>query len=129
MATVIRQQIDFPRAPARVYEALLDSRQFASFTGGRPANISPKAGGAFSMFDGHIVGRNVELKTDTRIVQAWRAINWPEGVYSIVRFDIAAHGTGARLTMEHTGFPPDAQEHLTDGWMKMYWEPLKKHLA
>ena len=49
----------------------------------RPAEINREAGGAFSLFKGHIIGRNVELIPNQRIVQAWRVVTWPEGAYSI----------------------------------------------
>jgi hypothetical protein len=39
------------------------------------------------MFGGDISGRNVELVPGRRAVQAWRSNAWPEGVYSIVRFE------------------------------------------
>ena len=88
-----------------------------------------KAGGAFSCFNGMITGRNVELIPNQRIVQAWRAGNWPEGVYSIVRFELNARGSNTKLTLDHAAFPDGAAEHLDGGWHKMYWEPLKKYLA
>ena len=128
-SATIRQTVTLPAAPARVYAVLLSANDFSAFTGGREASIDAKAGGAFSMFGGHITGRTVELNPDTRIVQAWRSKTWPEGHYSIVRFDIAAEGAGSTLTLEHSGFPVSEQAHLTEGWSKMYWEPLKKHLA
>jgi activator of HSP90 ATPase len=129
MSKPIHQEIEFKANPQRVYEALLDAKQFSQLSGGAPAEIDAKAGGAFSCFGGMITGRNVELKDGQRIVQAWRAGNWPDGTYSIVRFELAAHGAGSKLTFEHAGFPESMREHLDGGWHKMYWEPLKKHLA
>src|SRR5581483_8645098 len=84
--TAIHQEVDLPASPQRVYEALLDSKQFTDFSGGRVAVINRELGGTFSLFDGHIIGRNLELVPGRRIVQAWRVVPWPEGVYSIARF-------------------------------------------
>jgi activator of HSP90 ATPase len=62
-------------------------------------------------------------------VQAWRVTNmWPEGVYSVVRFDIEESGDSTTVTLTHTGYPEDAEEHLNPGWHKMYWDPLKAYL-
>ena len=119
----------FRASPTRVYDALLDSRQFSEFTGGAAAQINRDPGGAFSCFGGMITGRNVELVPDQRIVQAWRVGNWPEGVYSIVSFELKAQGANTLLTLRHVGFPERTGEHLESGWGKMYWEPLQKHLA
>ena len=75
----IHQEIDFNTSPQLLYETLLDANQFTAFSG-RPAEINREVGGAFSLFGGHIVGRNVELLPNHRIVQAWCVVTWPEGV-------------------------------------------------
>jgi activator of HSP90 ATPase len=129
MSTPIRQEVLFNGSPKRIYDALLDARQFSAFTGGAPAEIDSGAGGAFSCFGGMITGRNIELVPNQRIVQAWRASNWPEGIYSIVKFELDTQGTDAKLTLDQTGFPAGNAEHLEGGWHKMYWEPLRKYLA
>ena len=130
VSDAIRQQVTITASPSRVYQALLDARQFSAVTGGAPAEIDARPGGAFTAFGGMITGRNIELVPDRRIVQAWRVAHWPDGVYSIVRFEIEPSGPAAtRLTLYHTGFAEDAADHLASGWHKMYWEPLKKYLA
>ena len=129
MSASIHQVIQFTASAKRIYQALLDAKQFSQFTGGAPAQIDPAAGGAFSCFGGMIIGRNVELKPDARIVQAWRAGNWPEGVYSVVRFELTGEGAATTLTFDQSGFPEEQREHLDAGWHKMYWEPLKAYLA
>jgi activator of HSP90 ATPase len=129
MSDPIHQVVVIKADPRRVYDALLDSRQFSAFTGGAPAEIDPREGASFSCFGGMITGRNIELRPARRIVQAWRAGNWPEGVYSIVRFELEPEGSDTRLTLDHAGFPAGNADHLESGWPKMYWEPLKKYLA
>jgi uncharacterized protein YndB with AHSA1/START domain len=128
MADAIRQEVVFKASPKRVYDALLDSKQFSEFSGGAPAEISRDPGGAVSCFGGMITGRNIELIPNQRIVQAWRAGNWPEGVYSIVKFELKAQGSDAKLILHHSGFPESSRDHLESGWHRMYWEPLKKYL-
>ncbi len=125
--TTIHQEIDFNAPPARIYEILLDAKQFSAFTKDT-AEIQPTAGGAFRLFGGRIEGRNVELVPDQRIVQAWRPASWDPGVYSIVRFELVAHGSGTRIVFDHTGFPEDNWEHLNAGWPRNYWDPLRNYL-
>jgi activator of HSP90 ATPase len=125
--TSLRQEIDLTASPQRIYRILLDSKQFSAFTGA-PAEIHNEAGGAFSLFGNAITGRNIELVPDQRIVQAWRS-NWGPGVYSVVRFELKAHGSETHLVLDHTGFPEGAYEHLNAGWKEHYWEPLKKFLS
>jgi activator of HSP90 ATPase len=125
--TTIHFEIDYKTTPERIYHVLLDSKQFNSCTG-LAAEIDPKAGGAFRLFDGQIEGRNVELVPDRRIVQAWRPASWPAGVYSIARFELVAGAPGTRIVFDHSGFSEDKQEHLAAGWVDHYWEPLHKYL-
>jgi uncharacterized protein YndB with AHSA1/START domain len=127
-AKTIHQEVMFKAHPAKVYGALLDSKSFAAFTGA-PATIDAKVGGALSAFGGMITGVNVELVPGKRIVQAWRAGNWPEGIHSIVRFEFAEASGGTKLTLDHSGAPDGSEQMLEGGWHKMYWEPLAKFVA
>src|SRR5690606_35946696 len=97
--------------------------------GGRAAEISALPGGEVSLFGGDIRARNIELVPGRRVVQAWRSQAWPEGVYSIVRFELAAEGSGTRLVFDQAGHPAEAQPMLEGGWAKMYWEPMKAALG
>jgi len=128
-AKAIHQEEDFQASPQRIYEALLDAKQFQAFSGGRAAEIRREAGGTFSLFAGHIVGRNLELLPNRRIVQAWRVAPWPEGIYSIARFELRAQGPGTKVILDHTGFPPDLAEHLASGWQENYWQALRKYFG
>ena len=122
----IHQEIDFNTSPQLLYQALLDANQFTTFSG-RPAEINREVGGAFSLFGGHIIGRNVELLPNHRIVQAWRVVTWPEGVYSIAKFELKPNGSGTRLVFDHIGFPEGLHDHLAEGWESNYWMVLKKY--
>lgn len=125
MSDTIQQNITFEAGPERVYDALTDGAAFGAITGA-PATIDAIAGGAFSCFGGAIEGRNIELVRGKRIVQAWRVSGWPEGVFSVVRFDLAPRGSGAALSLHHAAFPDGAAEHLAAGWESNYWSALRK---
>jgi len=128
MSKTIHQEVTLKASPRQIYETLLDGKQFAAFTGA-PATIDNTVGGAISGFGGMITGINVELVPNQRLVQAWRAGNWGDGVYSIVRFELKADGGGTKLTLDHSGVPEGDEDHLDGGWHKMYWEPLAKSLG
>ena len=119
----IHQEVTFSATPARIYEALVDSKHFGELTGA-PASGASAEGASFSVFGGHITGRHVELVPGKRVVQAWRAKTWPEGLYSIARFELQAVGNTTRLVFDHDGFPDDMKEHLAKGWQSNYWEKL-----
>lgn len=138
---VIHQEVVFSVSRKRVYEALTDAKQFNKVVmlsaamqsgmapAGKPVEVSPEVGGAFSAFGGYITGRQVELVPNERIVQAWRAASWGPGQYSIARFELVEQGSGTKLVFDHTGFPPNQREHLAEGWKVNYWEPLEKYFA
>ena len=123
----IHQEISFEASPDAVYRALVDSTEHAAFTG-----ESAKIGGAgeeWSAYGGKIHGRTLELVPGRRIVQAWRAGNWGDGVFSVARFELRAEGQGTKLVFDQAGVPEDARAHIDGGWHKMYWEKLRKHLG
>jgi len=122
----IHQEVDFKASPKQLFEALLDTKQFSAFSG-MPAQIDRSVGGAFSIFDGHIIGRNLEVVPNQRIVQAWRVVDWPEGVYSIAKFEFKPQGTGTHVVFDHTGFPENLRDHLAEGWQSHYWDLLPKY--
>ncbi len=140
-AESIHQEVVFTATRKRVYEALTDAKQFEHVvqlsdamktrmpSGAPPTQISPEVGGAFSTFGGIIMGRQIELVPNERIVQAWRPAYWQPGVYSIVKFELADSGSGTKLVLDHKGFPDGDGQNLLKGWNENYWEPLKKFLS
>lgn len=130
----IHQEVYFGVAPGQLYQALLSSEQFSASTKksfamftASSAKIDAREGGSFSLFDGHIIGRILELVPDKRIVEAWRVVDWPDGAYSIARFDLEPKGTGTRLSFDHIGFPEGLKEHLDSGWRQHYWDALNRY--
>jgi activator of HSP90 ATPase len=139
-AESIHQERVFRASRNRIYDALTDARQFSKIVslsgamqsmppGAKAAEISREVGGAFSLFGGHIVGRQVELISNQRIVQAWRVVGWKPGDYSIAKFELIEQGAQTKLVFDHKGFPQGTAEHLASGWDEHYWEPLRRFLA
>ena len=126
--TSLHQEVDLKTTPQRVYDVLLDAKQFASCTG-MSAEIDPKAGGAFATFGGLIVGRTIEIVPAQRIVQAWRPTHWNAGIYSLVKFELKSHAPETTIILDHTSFPEGEYDSLTAGWKSHYWETLQKFLA
>jgi len=140
-AESIHQEPVFQASRKRVYEALTDARQFDKIgqlsgamqsgmaVGKKPTEIGRQVGGAFTLFGGHIFGRQVELEPYQRIVQAWRVVDWNPGIYSIVKFELTEQGSNTKIIFDHTGFPVGKAQHLAEGWTANYWEPLRKYLS
>ena len=140
-AESIHMEPVIPASRKRVYDALTDAKQFneivkisAAMKAGMikdvsPVEISREPGGAFKLFGGFIIGRQLELVPNERIVQAWRVSYWDAGAFSITKFALAEEGTGTRIIFDHAGFPKGDGENLVAGWKGNYWEPLAKFLA
>ncbi|HEY2860531.1 MAG TPA: SRPBCC domain-containing protein [Terracidiphilus sp.] len=134
----IHQEASCKASRKRVFDALTDTRQFDKITqiamgttslGNQPTAISGELGGVFTLFGGHIIGRQIELVQDERIVQCWRVVDWPAGIHSIAKFELVEEGSGTKIVFDHTGFPQGLGRHLADGWKSHYWVPLEKYLA
>jgi uncharacterized protein YndB with AHSA1/START domain len=139
-AESIHQENLFKAGRERIFDVLTETSQFdriihigtggdLSGLGNKPTAISRDEGGAFTIFGGHIIGRQIELVPGQRIVQAWRVVDWAPGIYSIAQFELVQQGAGTKIVFDHTGFPQGLGEHLAAGWRSHYWEPLEKYLA
>jgi activator of HSP90 ATPase len=124
MSKTIEQIITFKASPHDVYEALMDSKKHTAFTGGK-AKISRLVGGKIMAYDNYITGKNIELVPDEKIVQDWRAVDWPEDYFSRITFVFTAIPEGTRLDFTHTDLPEGTEEEFTQGWIDNYWEPMK----
>lgn len=69
---------------SNLYEILMDENRWKGFTQSN-AKISKEVGGEFSIFDGSVTGKNLELQNGKLIVQNWRFGNWPDGIQSKVK--------------------------------------------
>jgi activator of HSP90 ATPase len=127
MGKTIRQKVTFKTEPHEVYEALMDSKKHAAFTGGE-ARISRQVGGKFSIYGGDIEGKNLELVPDQKIMQSWRYSDWEEGHYSTATFALEKVEKGTRLIFTQTDVPDEHYEDIKQGWKDYYWQPLKEML-
>jgi len=128
MTKEIKHQVVICAPTAEVFEALMDSRKHAAFTGER-ASMSRRAGSAFRCYGSYITGFNLEIERDKCIVQAWRSRDWPKGTYSIVTFALSRMAGGkTKLRFTQVGVPANDYARKNAGWRTHYWEPLKRYL-
>jgi activator of HSP90 ATPase len=125
MAKIIKQIVTFKASPEAVYNALMDQKLHARFTG-ENAKINNKIGGKFSVYGGYAEGQNLELIVGKKIVQTWRASDWADGVYSTVSFVFAKNGKNTKMTFTQTGVPIDQIKSIEQGWKDYYWTPMKE---
>ncbi len=127
MAKTIRQSVTVKASPKVVYAALMDSKTHSRFTEAK-AVVSRRVGGSFTAYDGYASGKNLELVPGKRIVQTWRANDWPKGVYSRLTVRLQKTGSSTRLTFTQSRIPARHYATIKRGWIEYYWKPMKEML-
>ena len=123
----IRQTLTLDASPHDVYEMLMDEKKHARFTGGA-AQISRDVGRAFVTNSGYSTGTTKELVQDTKIVQTWRAGDWPDDHYSTLTITLSLVSSKTKLSFVQTGVHEGQYDEIRHGWYDYYWDPLKKSL-
>ena len=123
----IEQTVTFAATPHEVYDALMSSKKHAAFTGAA-AKISDKKGGKFSAYDGYCEGVNLALTKDKKIVQTWRASDWPDDHFSKVTFALSKTASGTKIVFTQTDVPEKQARSIAKGWTEFYWNPLRTYL-
>jgi activator of HSP90 ATPase len=126
MTEIIRQTVIFPVPPQVVYDAIMDEKQHAVFTGAK-ARIDQSVGGKFTAWDGYIDGTNLELIPGKKIVQKWHAADWEEGIYSTVTFTFSPDPKGTKMEFTHEGVPIDQFDDINKGWYENYWDLMQNY--
>ncbi len=119
----------FSVKPEKLYNAWLDSVEHSTFTGAK-AEINAQAGTHFTAWDGYISGKNLILEDSKRIVQSWRATDFPKGHDdSTLEILFEPYKSGTKLTLNHSEIPEGQGKDFTDGWKKFYFVPMKKYFG
>jgi activator of HSP90 ATPase len=124
--TTIKQTHLIPGAkPQQVYDALVDPRKHAEFTGAK-ATGQAKAGAKFTAWDGYIFGKHLVLEPGKRLLQEWSTTDWPAGAGpSQLEWTFRTKGDGTEVTLTQTEVPEHQAALYSEGWIDYYWEPLK----
>jgi len=109
-------------SPADIYNALTNPTMIEIWTG-EPAVMSTDIESEFSLWDGEIVGRNIEFVTDQKIVQSWY---FGEDVESIVTIKLHLDKQGTNVEVHQTNIPDEAYENITEGWESDYFGSLSE---
>lgn len=110
-------------SPKDVYNALTNKAMLEIWTG-ETAEMEPIPGTGFSLWDGSIIGINLEFEENKKIVQQWFFDE--ENTDSIVTLKLHPHKKGTSLELVHTNIPDDAYENISDGWDEDYFGALNE---
>ncbi len=108
-----------------LYNAWLDSKEHSAFTGST-AQFHHQLGAPFMAWDGYISGEILELEADTRILQSWRATDFPEDADdSLLEVIFENVKQGCKITILHWNLPKGMLLAYTEGWQEYYFKPMK----
>ncbi|GAB2295476.1 hypothetical protein Dimus_029642 [Dionaea muscipula] len=115
-----------------MYEILMDENRWKGFTQSN-ASISREVGGEFSIFEGSVMGTNVELQHGKLIVQKWRFGSWPDGVYSTVKLTFDEPEPGVTIVkLVQTDVPEEDRygnetvvENTERGWRDLIFHKIR----
>ncbi len=110
-----------PAEPDEVYLALTNAPTIQLWTGD-VAEMDATPGGEFSMWDGSIVGKNIELEPGKKIVQQWYFDGQPQE--SIVTIKLHADKAGTSVELRHANIPDEDYNDIVEGWNDSYFGSL-----
>lgn len=109
-----------------IYKAWLSTEGHVAMTGS-PAKVDGAVDGDFSAWDGYIQGMFLELEKNKRILQAWRAAEFPsEAEDSIVEILLEESRGKTTLTLKHWNIPAGQAEGYKTGWEDFYFKPMRE---
>lgn len=115
-------------SPEEIYSTWLSSDGHSKMTGGE-ATISDEIGAQFTAWDGYIIGTNLELEINKRIVQSWRTSQFEEEEEdSRIEIVLVEMDEETELTLLHANLP-ESGEHYRKGWEVHYFQPMKIYFA
>lgn len=110
-----------PATPEEIYMALTNPLTIELWTG-EEAVMSTDPGSEFSMWEGSIVGKNLEFEEGKKIVQQWYFDGQPDA--SVVTIKLHPDKKGTSVELRHTNIPDADYDSFTEGWNDSYFGPL-----
>ena len=110
-------------APEELYQALTIPATIELWTG-EPAEMPLQAGAEFSLWEGSIVGKNLEFDPGKKIVQQWYFGDQPQA--SIVTILLHPHKQGTSVELTHTNIPDEDYDDIIQGWNEAYFGSLQE---
>jgi activator of HSP90 ATPase len=107
--------------PEDVYLALTNPLTIQLWSG-EEAEMSTEPGSEFSLWEGSIVGKNLEFEENKKIVQQWYF--GEQGADSIVTIKLHPHTEGTSIELKHINIPDEDYQDIVDGWNDLYFGAL-----
>lgn len=116
-----KKHFEIPAQPEDVFRALTNPATIQLWTGEK-AEMSTEPGSEFSLWDGSIVGKNLEFVDEKKIVQEWYFGD--QEAPSIVTIILHPHKKGTSAELKHSNIPDEAFDDIVEGWNEAYFGAL-----
>lgn len=108
-------------APEEVFKALTFAPTIQLWTG-EVAIMEAIPNTEFSLWEGSIIGKNLEFELGKKIVQEWYFGEQNEK--SIVTIKLHAKKNGTSVELRHTNIPDEDYDNMVEGWNEAYFGAL-----
>lgn len=110
----------------QIYKSWLSTQGHTKMTG-ETAYVSDKIGEAFTVEDGNITGKNVQLEPYHKIIQTWRSEKFnTNDEDSQIEVILNENNGETELTLTHSNVP-ESCNHYGEAWDKHYFSPMKTY--
>ena len=116
-----KKYYSLPATPEEVYTALTNPLTIELWTG-ETVEMSTEPDSEFSLWEGSIVGKNLEFEENKKIVQQWYFDGQPED--SIVTIKLHPDKNETSIELRHTNIPDEEYDDMVDGWNSSYFGAL-----
>ncbi|MEA3317770.1 MAG: SRPBCC domain-containing protein [Bacteroidota bacterium] len=121
-----KQYFEISASQDEVFSALTNPFTIELWSG-YPTIMDNKEGTEFSLWEGNIVGKNIEIKTNKLLVQEWYfGENTPQKDASIVTIKLFSSKKGTSVEVNHINIPDIDYENIAMGWNDYYMGAIKK---
>mmetsp|Transcript_11968 Transcript_11968/g.17792 ORF Transcript_11968/g.17792 Transcript_11968/m.17792 type:complete len:344 (-) Transcript_11968:56-1087(-) len=114
----------FASPPGMLFDCFVNPGRIQVYTNSA-AHVDPTMGGKFDMFNGNITGTFLEIEHNVKLVQSWRAKDWPKDVQSHVTMKFDQQGSQCVLTLTHKNVPAKDVERIRSGWQNNFFSRIK----
>jgi activator of HSP90 ATPase len=118
-----KKYYNLPEPPEIVYKALTTAITIQLWTGEK-AEMIAEPNTEFSLWDGSILGKNLEFEEGKKIVQQWYFGDQTED--SIVTIKLHHDKSGTSVELKHTNIPDEDFDEIVDGWNENYFGSLRE---
>ncbi len=118
-----KKYYELPTDPEQVYLALTNPTTIYLWSGAE-AEMSTEPSSEFSLWNGDIVGKNLEFEVNKKIVQQWYFDGVTDESIVTIKLHPGKRAGSTSVELNHVNIPADEYDSFVDGWNDAYFGSL-----